>query len=283
MTDHYACQGHECLVNIGAALPADPQAAELVQPAESAFHHPACRAQAAAMRGAATRQNRCDAAGAQGMPVPSGIVSPIALHTIGPEARWSDMARHGRNGLHQHQQLCHIVAVGPGENRRQRNTVRVGDEMMLRSRLPAIRGIGARLRPPKTARTEAESTTAREKSILLASRSRASKAWWTVSQTPAFCQSRNRRQQVIPDPHPISRGRSSQGMPVFNTKRIPVNTARSSSRFRPGYRNRRRFGRGSNGAISAHNLSSNITLAMEVPPFHGDKISNTKHAEHSFC
>ena len=43
-----------------------------------------------------------------------------------------------------------------------------------------------------------------------------------------------RRQQVIPEPQPISCGRCSQPIPVFNTNKIPLNTFRSSIRFRPG-------------------------------------------------
>ena len=40
-------------------------------------------------------------------------------------------------------------------------------------------------------------------------------------------------QQVMPDPHPISWGRSSQGMPVLRTNRIPVRHFRSSIRGAP--------------------------------------------------
>ena len=39
-----------------------------------------------------------------------------------------------------------------------------------------------------------------------------------------------------PEPQPISCGRYSQGIPVCNTNKIPVNTFRSSIRFRPGNR-----------------------------------------------
>ena len=35
--------------------------------------------------------------------------------------------------------------------------------------------------------------------------------WWIWSQTPAACQSRKRFQQVMPQPQPISWGKSSQG------------------------------------------------------------------------
>ena len=59
------------------------------------------------------------------------------------------------------------------------------------------------------------------------------KIWWIWSQTPAACQSRKRFQQVMPQPQPISCGKSSQGMPVLRMKMIPVRTLRSSRKGRP--------------------------------------------------
>jgi hypothetical protein len=53
------------------------------------------------------------------------------------------------------------------------------------------------------------------------------------SQIPALCQSRRRRQQVMPLPQPISRGSCSHGMPVESTNRVPVSTARLGMRGRP--------------------------------------------------
>jgi hypothetical protein len=58
---------------------------------------------------------------------------------------------------------------------------------------------------------------------------RFSRTRWILSHTPVACQSRSRRQQVMPDPQPISCGRYSQGMPVRSTKRIPVKAWRSGT------------------------------------------------------
>ena len=41
-------------------------------------------------------------------------------------------------------------------------------------------------------------------------------------QTPAACQSRRRRQQVVPLPPPISWGRYSHGIPLLSTNGMPV-------------------------------------------------------------
>jgi hypothetical protein len=63
-----------------------------------------------------------------------------------------------------------------------------------------------------------------------------------------------------------SRGRCSQGIPVFNTNKIPVNTLRSSIRFRPGYRCRR-FTFGISGSTKPHSssLTNGCAIALILP------------------
>ena len=274
MADPDTAQCEERLVDVGAAFPSDAQASELVQPAQRALHHPTVDSQPAAVGSETSRHHRLDATKPELLAMPFGVVPPVALNPVRSEPGPAHPAGNRRDRVHQRQQLGHIIAVRTREDDRQRDAIRVRDDVMFGAVLPAIRRVGADLRPPKTARTEALSTTAREKSIWSAPRSRASKARCTSSHTPASCQSRSRRQHVMPEPQPISWGKSSQGIPVFNTKRIPVRTWRSSSGLRPGYRNRRRFGGGRNGAMNSHNSSSKIGLAMEVPPFHDHKITN---------
>lgn len=74
------------------------------------------------------------------------------------------------------------------------------------------------------------------KSIWSAWRSLFSRMRWTLCHTPACFQSRSRRQQVMPEPQPISCGSISQGMPDMRTNRMPVKHARSGSGLRPGLR-----------------------------------------------
>jgi hypothetical protein len=93
-----------------------------------------------------------------------------------------------------------------------------------------------------------------------------SKTWWMSSHTPASCQSRSRRQQVMPHPQPISWGKSSQGMPVRRTNRMPVRVLRLSTGLRPGYRNRRRLGGGRMGSTNDQSSSVTISRAMTGPP-----------------
>src|SRR3990172_12188435 len=82
MTDHDTSEEHERLVDVGAALPADAQAAKLMQPRHAPFYHPTGLAQAAAMRRAAFGQFWNDAPGAQRVTVRIGVVPTISLHPV---------------------------------------------------------------------------------------------------------------------------------------------------------------------------------------------------------
>jgi hypothetical protein len=100
---------------------------------------------------------------------------------------------------------------------------------------------------------EALSSEQRPKSTAFARPSRSSSARWSRSKTPAACQSRKRRQQVMPEPRPISLGKLAQGMPVRRTNTMPSSTLRSSRGGRPPFG---RGGRsGSKGATSDYSVS----------------------------
>jgi hypothetical protein len=145
---------------------------------------------------------------------------------------------------------------------------------------PAVHGAFSRFFPPCIARTEVESTTPRDQSILPAPFNSQRALRKSRSHTPARCQSRKRRQQVMPEPQPISRGRYSQGMPVRSTNRIPVSTFRSASGLRPGLRRRRRLGFGRSGSIQRHSCSSRRGFATARPPCLSGRIVRRKI---SFC
>jgi hypothetical protein len=106
-----------------------------------------------------------------------------------------------------------------------------------------------------------ESTTARDQSIRWALCNWRSNSRWSCAQTPAFCQSRNRRQQVMPLPQPSSKGRSRQARPLLSTKRIPVSAARSEIGLRPGCFLRRALF-GSKGSTTNHSESSMSGFAI---------------------
>jgi hypothetical protein len=83
------------------------------------------------------------------------------------------------------------------------------------------------------------------------------------SHTPASCHSLSLRQQVIPEPQPISLGSISQGIPLLSTNRMPLRAARSSMRGLPPWG----LGgsSGSSGSIISQSSSLTSSLAMLSP------------------
>lgn len=104
---------------------------------------------------------------------------------------------------------------------------------------------------PRGLATVALSMLARPQSIWSCSRRRLSSAKCSRSQTPSACQSRKRRQHVIPLPKPNSFGRSSHGIPVCKTNRMPFSAARSPARGWPPLAEG--FTTGSSGCRTFHN------------------------------
>ena len=122
---------------------ADTQAAEVVQPSDGALDNPTGRSQAAAVRYAASGNQRADAGRMQRLAIFVVIVAAVALYQRGFAQRTTTFATDRRNGRDQRVQLRHVVAIGAGENQRERDALRFGDEVMLRAGASAIGGIGS--------------------------------------------------------------------------------------------------------------------------------------------
>jgi len=147
--------------------------------------------------------------------------------------RASPLSLQAGDGINQCEGLLRVVAVGSGHLNGERNPATVANQMTFAAQLGSVGWIRSRLQPPKTARIELPSTTARDQSIFPQRASQSSKEKWISCQMPASCQSRNRRQQVMPEPQPSSCGSISQGIPLRRTNRIPVKQARSGKRGLP--------------------------------------------------
>jgi hypothetical protein len=148
-------------------------------------------------------------------------------------------AAHGGNRVYYRQETLPVWHVRPGKHRRKRQSIPINRLVSLRTSSTAVRRRGAnRLanRPPffaPLARTVTESTLARLQSIKCARCNFAKRISCNFCQTPALCQSLKRLQHVMPDPHPISAGSISHGMPLLRTNKMPVRTARSDMGGRP--------------------------------------------------
>ena len=152
----------------------------------------------------------------------------VGVQFVRAAAGAAGLAADGRDGIQQVFERHAVVDVGPGQQKGEREAAPVRDNVPLRARFAPVCRVRASGLAPLFAAIEALSRHARLQSIRPAARNRRSNARRSRSHTPARCQSRSRRQQVTPDPHPISRGSISQGMPDFSTNKMPVRAVRSS-------------------------------------------------------
>ena len=190
------------------------------------------------------------------------IVSAVALNQPRLPRRSTSPTAQRRHRIYERQQLGNVVPVRGRQRRDERNPVRVGENMMFRPGFAAIGRVRSSFFPPRSARSEALSTTARARSSWPLQRNSASKTACRRFQTPARCHRARRRQQVVPEPQPISRGSMFHGMPLRSTNRMPVSTARSGMGLLPAYRRLRRRRFGSSGSIRIHQSSSIKALVM---------------------
>jgi hypothetical protein len=231
-----------------------------MEPGQRAFDDPAGPAQATAVGRPSLRKLRRDAAGLELVAMGLGIVAAVALDEVRLCGGAPRTAAQCRKRVDQGQELRDVVAIRGGQERDERNPVRVSENMMLRPGLAAIGRVRSSFFPPRKARSDELSTTARARSSWPRRRNSVSSAACRRFQTPARCHRTNRRQQVVPDPQPISCGNMFQGM--RSTNRMPVRTARSGIGVRPAYRRRRDRRFGSKGSMRCHNSSSSKDLVM---------------------
>ena len=264
-------------MNVVATFAADAKPFELVEPADGPFDNPTRLAQPAAVCGPAMGDDGLDIALPQLRLVRPRVVRPVRLGTRRSEARPSAPTLEGRDGVDERKELGDVMIIRSSERDHQRDALRFGEDLVLAARTGAVGRVRSRLGPPFSARTLELSITARDQSILPAWCNPVSSALWIFFHTPAFCQSRSRRQQVTPDPQPICRGKYSHGIPVCSTKTIPVSAARSGTRGRPV---RRGLRRGKCGSISSHSASSTNTFAIVGPPCPSREVASVRDHRH---
>ena len=255
-------------MNTWSTFIAHSEAAEAVQPGQRAFDRPARSPQATPVGRASFREHGHNAPRPQGPSVRLRVVGAIALHGAGPAPRATRLAADGGDRIDQRQQLRHVVPVRGREARDERNPVGVGENMMFRPGFAAIGRVRSSFFPPRSARSDELSTSARSRSSRPRRRSSVSRHRWRRFQTPARCHRAKRRQQALPDPQPISFGNIFHGMPLRSTNRMPVSAARSGIGFRPAYCRFRGRRLGSNGSMRCHN-SSSIKVIRDRPAGHG--------------
>ena len=171
------------------------QTPKAIEPAMCPFYNPAVTAQPLAAVHTAAGNAVTNAPFLQSLAQSLTIVAFVRMH--------SGRTAQERNGVNRLDQHAAVRNVRRRVQDRQRQTIAVYHKMAFRSLFATIRRVGPRFVPPFGAATDAESTEARSQSMRPASSSLSSSVSCSLCQTPAFCQSLRRRQQVTPLPQPI--------------------------------------------------------------------------------
>jgi hypothetical protein len=245
-TDQSASQVEQALEQVGASLVAHTEAAIAHQPGLRPLDDPPIPAQSLGGVDAASRDARGDAPGTEGTPEGQGIVGLVSVQlgrTFARPTRLASWTDDCRNGVDEGKQLGRVMGIGGRKPDGERDAVLVDDKVVFGARLAAVRRVRPRLLAPLLARTLRLSTLALGQATAASSPSQFKSRTCNFSQTPASCQSRSRRQQVVPLPQPSSWGSSRQGHPVRSTKTMPARAARSGTRGRPPFGFGGSFGR----------------------------------------
>ena len=249
------------MVDVEPPFVSNGQAAEAVQPGKCPLDHPPMPPKLLAGLDAAPRDACLDAAAVTSLTTSPEVIGLVSVK-LGRPTTWSAaLAADRRDGIQQIVEWFAVVDVGPGQKEDERDALPIGEKVSFCA-WPAAVG---RVRPgrlaPLLAAMDELSIQARLQSMRSARCSRCSSSRCRASQTPAACQSRSRRQHVTPEPHPISCGSISQGMPVRSTNRMPVRAARLPVRGRPplGFAD----STGSKGSISDQRVSETRGATMQ--------------------
>ncbi len=241
-------------MNVFVPFITNTKSAELMQPRQGMFNDLAIASQSASMLSTPLPNQRETRTRAQFTTMRFRIVSAVALNDLRPLSGPTTLTSNRWNRFNQYQKLSHVVPIRLRDKNRKENPLSVDDEVVFRAFFPAIHGVRSCFRL-NTDITEELSTTAPEKSILLAPQSRSRSTSWIFCHTRCFCHRRRYLQQLIPELHPSSCGSISQGIWLRNTYRIPVRARRRFMDLWPGFRNLRVMAVSSNFWISFHKSS----------------------------
>ena len=262
-------------MDIGTTLVADDQASQTIEPGEGAFDHPAIATEPFGRFDTSSSNSRDNAAPSTRNAAASMVVGLVRMELRRTLPRTSPRLQDRWHFIQHRLERKRVVDVGRRQFDSERDPFAIHEDVVLGARFAAIGWVRSGRRTPLFAGTLALSNAARLQSIRSARPNSSSSTRCSRSQTPANCQSLNRRQQVMPLPHPISWGKSSQGIPVFRTNTMPFKAKRSGTRGRPPFS----FGGsgGRRGSILCQSSSGTNSLPM---------VSERNHDQHGgkrFC
>ena len=223
---------------------ADAQPPETVQPRQRPLHIPTISPQATPVRRLPPGDPRSDAAPAQQPAMRVRIVAAVAEQRPRPSPRPARLAPHRRDRIDQFHHRHDVGDVRRRHRSCQGHPMGVGDHLVLAPLLPPVYRAGPGRPAPAPGSHEAAVDDRPAPVDLAGTLQLGQQDLVELGPDAGQRQSRRRRQQVIPEPQPISTGRSSQLIPVLRTNRMPVRAFRSSMRGRPGRSGRLGLGRG---------------------------------------
>ena len=135
-------------MDLVAAVVADEQPFEVVQPGEGALDDPADAAGAGAGLGLAACDLGADAQSSQLAPVLVVVVAAVSGDTVGSLARTTGLAGHRRDALDERDQLGDVVSVAARHTPGERDSGGVYEKVMLGARSGSINRARARLGAP---------------------------------------------------------------------------------------------------------------------------------------
>ena len=135
-----------------------------MEPGEGSFDDPAVAAEAGAVVGLATGDDRLDASLPEEAAVLVVVVAAVGDQRSRSAARPADPPARGRIAVEQIEQLCDVVAVAAGERPGERDPAAVYEEMVLAAQAAAVDRAGAGLEAPFVACRWLESEIARSHS-----------------------------------------------------------------------------------------------------------------------
>ena len=129
-------------MDVVAAVVADEEPFELVEPGEGALDDPAVAAEAGAVFGLAAGDLRGDPALAELAAVLVVVVAAVGKQQRWPPSRSAGAAADWRDAVEQGGQHERVVAVGAGQEPGQRQPAGVGQEVVLAARAAPVDGAG---------------------------------------------------------------------------------------------------------------------------------------------
>jgi hypothetical protein len=117
------------------------------------------------MFGVALRKKRDDASVTQTLPDGLRVIATVAQYAVRTMPWASSLSLQGWDGVNQCEGLLRVVTIGSGQLNGERNSPCVAGQMAFAAQLGPVSRVRPRLQPPKTARIELPSTTARDQSI----------------------------------------------------------------------------------------------------------------------